>query len=117
MGIWLSWLFFFFYRYLFRNFFVFIKVNLYFFLSRSGVLILDRVEVVIEIIEWVEVFKKNLIVENFIVFVNLLVEVFDFVSELVEIGLGDFVEGNSSLNVDGSISDFFNFSVKEENIV
>ncbi|KAK4834705.1 hypothetical protein QYF36_027116 [Acer negundo] len=41
-----------------------IKANLHFSLSRSGVLSLDRADVVIEITEWVEVPKKNLTVEN-----------------------------------------------------
>ncbi|KDO64342.1 hypothetical protein CISIN_1g002363mg [Citrus sinensis] len=41
-----------------------IKANLHFSLSRSGVLSLDRADAVIEITEWVEVPKKNLIVEN-----------------------------------------------------
>ncbi|KAF8412653.1 hypothetical protein HHK36_000621 [Tetracentron sinense] len=41
-----------------------IKANLHFFLSRSGILSLDRADVVIEVAEWVEVPKKNLTVDN-----------------------------------------------------
>ncbi|KAK9156266.1 hypothetical protein Sjap_003746 [Stephania japonica] len=41
-----------------------IKANLHFSLSSSGILSLDRADAVIKISEWVEVPKKNLIVDN-----------------------------------------------------
>ncbi|KAE9588935.1 hypothetical protein Lal_00012530 [Lupinus albus] len=41
-----------------------IKANIHFSLSRSGVLSLDRADAVIETMEWVEVPKKNLTIEN-----------------------------------------------------
>ncbi|KAK6945542.1 Heat shock protein 70 family [Dillenia turbinata] len=41
-----------------------IKANLHFSLSRSGVLLLDRAEALIEISEWVEVPRANLTVDN-----------------------------------------------------
>ncbi|KAA8526150.1 hypothetical protein F0562_007750 [Nyssa sinensis] len=83
-----------------------IKASLHFSLSRSGIFSLDRADAVIEISEWVEVPKKNLIVENS-----------TSASPNVSVETGPkntSEESNNNVNIDGGISNTSNSSVDDQ---
>ncbi|XVF82598.1 hypothetical protein PTKIN_Ptkin16aG0062300 [Pterospermum kingtungense] len=82
-----------------------IKANLHFSLSRSGILSLDQADAVIQISEWVEVPKKNLIVENT-----------TSASPNVSVDVGTkntSDESNNNLDSDGGITNASNSSIEE----
>ncbi|XP_047333878.1 heat shock 70 kDa protein 17 [Impatiens glandulifera] len=96
-------------KYASRNLSSPIKANLHFSLSRSGILSFDRAEAVIEISEWVEVPKKNIILENNTTTSNETLEAGpkNSTTEEIDVNLQTDSEGSSSstANVDQNTTD------------
>lgn len=93
-----------------------VKANLHFSLSRSGLLVLDRAEAVIEITEWVDVPKKNLTITNSTSSANITLEASASANSSTEGGATNPSEESSeNSNANGSNNDDSGSTTKDEN--